>query len=113
MTSGKINIYYYPVEKGEANQGLVLILFARRNIHERNKNQGIKSGADEASGRSNAEHIEGINENYICMLKLCNNEFSVWFISERFSVRMISWNACTAMIKEDVNNKNVPFKKRE
>ena len=77
MTSGKINLYYYPVEKGEANQGLALVLFTRRNIHERNKNQGIKSGADEASGRSNAEHIEGINENYICMLKLCNNEFSV------------------------------------
>ena len=24
---------------------------------------------------------------------------------------MISWNACTAMMKADVNNKHVPFKK--
>ena len=30
------------------------------------------------------EYIEEINENYICMLKLCNNEFSVMIYIRKF-----------------------------
>ena len=30
------------------------------------------------------EYIEEINENYICMLKLCNNEFSIMIYIRKF-----------------------------